>query len=261
LRKLRIITLALAGLLATAAIALAAGQENTYTVTGAVTPAKAGTKAKPTPATVSFGYTVGEKNGNRPALIDQYDINFAGLQENSTAFPACTAAKIDADQSDVNCPKGSLMGTGNVENQTGSTSDTTQHSITCHLDLKFYNSGKHHAALYLHGAPNAADPAKSCPLAIDKAIDAKFVKKNGGNSIVFKVDNTLLHPITGFDNAVVKVTSKINPTRKTVKIKGKKHSFFESVGGCKNKKRAVSVTFHQVDGTSAKAKTSSKCTA
>jgi hypothetical protein len=259
LRKLRIITLAVAGLLAMSAIAYAAAQENTYTVTSDVTPHKPGTKAKPVPATVSFGYTVGEKNGNRPALIDQYDINIGGMQENSTLFPACTAAKIDADQSDVNCPKGSLMGTGNVENQTGSTSDTSQHSITCHLDLKFYNAGKHHAALYLHGAPNSADPAKNCPLTVDKAIDAKFVKKGGGTSIVFSVDQTLLHPITGFDNAVVLVDSKINASKKTVKKAGVKHSFFESVGGCKSHKRTVSVAFHQVDGTTAKVKTTSKC--
>ena len=66
---------------------------------------------------------------------------------------------------------------------------------------------------------------------------------------MFKVDQTLLHPAPGFDNAVVKVESTI---RKAVvkKVKGKKRGFFESAGKCRKKKSAIKVTFHQVDGSS-----------
>jgi hypothetical protein len=256
LRKLRIIALTVTGLLILSAVAFAA-QVNTYTVTASTSPTRAGSHRNPVPVQLSFNYTVGEASGQRPALIDKYDINFGGIVVNTTKFPGCSAATINSTQSDAACPKGSLMGTGNVENQTGSSGDPSQHSITCHLDLKVYNSGHGHAALYLHGAPNSADPAKSCPLAVDQAIDATFVKKTTGSSLVFSVDNTLLHPIAGFDNAVVQVKSTIN--RVTKRVKGKKIGFFQSEGGCRKGKRAVKVTFHQTDGSSQTKSAKAKC--
>jgi hypothetical protein len=257
LRKLRIITLAIAGLLVLTAIAFAA-QENTYTVSASTSPTTAGTAKKPVPVQVKFGYTVGEKSQQRPALIKKYDINFAGLQVNGSLFPGCSQAKIDQDQTDANCPKGSLMGTGNVENAAGPTNDPSNKALSCHLDLKFYNSGKNKAALYLKGGPN--DPrgaAKSCPLEVNKAIDANFVQTKKGTSLVFSVDDTLLHPAPGFDNAVINVNSVIKKVTK--KVKGKTRGFFESFGGCKNKKRAITVTFTPVSGVAGKAQSLAAC--
>jgi hypothetical protein len=245
LRKLRIIVLAVAGLMAFATVAFAL-QENAYTVQGAVSPTKSGTKKAPKAVSLNFGYTVGEKTGKRPALIKKYDINFAGLQVNTNLFKGCTAAKIDAAQSDKGCPKGSLMGTGAVENATGSTGNESDRSLSCHLDLKLYNSRNNKAAIYLHGE-QSADPAKNCPLAIDKAIDANFVRTAKGTSLQFSVDETLLHPAPGFDNAVILVKSTVR--KATVKKNGKTRGWFESIGGCKNKKRAITVTFTPQNGT------------
>jgi hypothetical protein len=255
LRKLRIIGLALTGLLAVTAIAFAT-QVNTYTVTGGVSPTKVGTKTHPIPVSLNFNYTVGEQSGQRPALIDRYDIFFENGQVNTNFFPKCTAAKIDAAQSDAGCPSGSLMGKGNVENATGATNNEGDRSLSCHLDLKIYNAGNAHAALYLHGEQNP-DPAKNCPLALDKAINAKFVKRTTGTSLVFTVDQTLLHPAPGFDNAVVQVKSNIRRAVKTVK--GKKRGFFESAGKCRHGKSAIKVKFHQVNGASATGTSRTKC--
>jgi len=244
LRKLRILAIAVVGLMAFAAVAFAL-QENTYTVNGSVSPTKSGTKKHPKPVALKFGYTVAEKSGKRPGLIRKYTIGFSGLQVNTNFFKGCTAAKIDAAQSDAGCPKGSLMGTGSVENAAGASSDETSKDVSCHLDLKLYNSRNNKAAIYLHGAPNS-DPAKNCPLSIDKAIDANFVRTAGGTSLVFTVDNTLLHPAPGFDNAVVLVGSNIR--KATVKKNGKTRGWFESIGGCKNNKRAITVKFTPDNG-------------
>jgi hypothetical protein len=258
LRKSTIVSLAVAGLMAFTAVALAV-QDNTYTVSGGVVPTKVGTKKKPTPVKLTFGYTVGEKSQNRPALIDQYDIFFENGQVNSAFFPQCSAAKIDQDQGDANCPKGSLMGTGNVENKAGATADETADSLTCHLDLKVYNAPNQHAALYLKGGPNDPRGAdKSCPLEVNKAIDARYVKRATGTSLVFNVDQTLLHPAPGFDNAVVLVDSVIR--KATKKVKGKTRGYFESAGKCRNGKSGIKVTFHQVNGTSQSVTSSAKCT-
>jgi hypothetical protein len=247
LRKLRIIVLAVAGLMVFATVALAL-QENSYTVSGSVSPTKSGTKAAPKAVSLNFGYTVGEKSDQRPALIKKYDINFAGIQVNTNLFKGCSAAKIDAAQSDSSCPSGSLMGTGSVENATGSTANPADKSLSCHLDLKLYNSRNNKAAIYLHGE-QSSDPAKNCPLAIDKAIDANFVRTSKGTSLQFSVDETLLHPAPGFDNAVVLVKSTVR--KATVKKAGKTRGWFETVGGCKSKKRPITVTFTPQNGTPA----------
>jgi hypothetical protein len=257
LRKLRILAVAVLGLLAFATVAFAV-QENEYTVNGKVTPTKAGTKKKPVPIGLNFGYTVSEKTGKRPALIDKYKIHFAGLQVNSAVAKTCTAAKIDAAQSASVCPKGSLIGTGDVENQSGSSTDENANTITCHLELSVFNSGKNKAALFLEGGPSS-DPAQNCPLTVAKAIDANFVRDAKGTALVFNVDDQLLHPAPGFDNAVVLVKSTIK--KLTKKIKGKTRGYFESIGGCTNKKRAITVTFTPNNGTpSQKAQALVPCT-
>ena len=258
----KITALAVAGTLAVVASMAFAAQTNTYTVEGNVTPVKVGTKAKPTPVELFFGYTVAEVDGKRPALIDQYEIFFENGQTNAGLFPKCTAASIDAAQSDSHCPKGSLMGTGIVQNKAGSSTDETSQAVTCNLTLRLHNGGvegkRQFFTLYLHGAPDP-DPAKNCPLALDKAIKAEFVKKRNGTALVFKVDDTLLNPAPGFDNAVVNVESTVNKVTK--KVKGKTRGFFESAGKCGTDKTSeINVTFRQRnDGKKSTVKSTTKC--
>lgn len=259
----KLIMLTVAGLLAFTAVAFAL-QENQYVVSGSVSPIDSGTAKAPKPSSLKFGYKVTEKDGKRPALVKKYSIKFAGMQVNTNFFKGCSAAKLDQDQSDVNCPKGSLMGTGNVENFAGATSDENDKSLTCHLDLKLFNSRNNKAAIYLVGGPNdPRGPEKSCPLTVNKAIDANFVRTRSGGvvstALEFSVDSTLLHPAPGFDNAVVDVNSSVR--KATVKRDGRTRGWFETVGGCVNKKRAITVTFTPENGQPAqKAQRLTACT-
>lgn len=259
----KLIMLTVAGLLALTAVAFAL-QENQYTVTGSVSPIDSGTAKAPKPSGLKFGYTVTEKDGKRPGLIKKYSIKFAGMQVNTNFFKGCSAAKLDQDQTDANCPKGSLMGTGNVENEAGPSNDETNRSLACHLDLKLYNARNNKAAIYLVGGPNdPRGPDKSCPLTVNKAIDANFVRTRSGGvvstALEFSVDETLLRPAPGFDNAVVKVDSSVR--KATTRVKGKLRGWFETVGGCVNKKRAITVTFTPENGQPAqKAQRLTACT-
>jgi hypothetical protein len=252
LKKLTTMAVALCALLAVAAVAFAA-QVNTYTVTGSTSPTKAGTTKKAVPVKLNFDYTVNEASGQRPALVQKYAIFFGGIRENGGAFPKCTAAAINAAGDDTACPAGSAVGTGNVENLAGGTTDPTSKALKCHLDLTIYNSGAGKAALFLKGTPPA------CPLAISQAIPATYKKTSKGISLNFAVNNTLLHPVQGIDNAVVQVKSTIKKLTKTVK--GKKVGYYESVGGCKSGKRDITVTFTTVEGQVGKASKNAKCTA
>jgi hypothetical protein len=252
-RKSAVLITALVAALSVAAIAYAA-QVNTYTVTASTSPNKAGSLKKPVAEAVQFGYTVGEQSGQRPAVVAGYSILLKGLRTNGRYFKKCTAVKINGAGSDAVCPKGSKIGTGSVDNAAGATANPNDKSIPCHLDLALYNAGQGKLSLFLSGGPSAAKP---CAVKLSAAIAGKFVKRNGGEALEFTVPQGLRHPITGVDNAVV-ATSAVIP-RKVVTVKGKKHGFYESVGGCVKGKRAVIVTFTPESGPAATATTSAAC--
>jgi hypothetical protein len=225
-------------------VAAALAVTNTYTVTAKVTPAKAGTKKKPTPIQLNFNYTVGEASGLRPAVVTKYAIGFGGIVSDGKDFAKCTAAAINNANPPRNqvCPAGSAVGKGNVENQVGSTADPSSQpaSLKCHLDLTIYNSGQGAAALYLFGS--TSNPHGTCPTGVDQAIPATYTTgPDGGTSLVFTVPPALGHPLPGFDNAVTQVASSINKITK--RVHGKTVAYYASKGGCKSHKRNVTVTF------------------
>lgn len=254
MRKLAV--LAVTGLvLAIAAIAYAQAN-NTYTVTGSTTPRATGSTKKPVPVGVTFNYKVGEQTGQRPNVIEKYSIRFTGLRTNTNSFPKCTAASINAAGNDDGCPSGAAVGTGDVTNNVGSSTNQADKSIVCFLKLTVYNSGNQKGALYLRGGPNETP---SCPTEISVAIDARFVRRGNATALEFIVPQSLKHPIANLDNAVVDVKSKIK--RLTKKVKGKNVGFFEAVGGCKSGTRDITVTFtpEAGKGVSATAQTKAKC--
>ncbi len=250
MRRLRIIAVAVCATLVVTAVALAA-QTNTYTVTGSITPSKAGTTKKPIPVAVNFDYTVGEASNQRPALINQYYIKFDGVRVNGARFAKCTAASINNTGDDSKCPAKALVGTGNVENQAGPTDDPSKHDLKCHLNLKVYNGGASKGALFLKGGP------PTCPINISQAIDANYIASSTGTTLRFAVQGTLLHPLPGIDNAVVQVNSKIK--RVTTKYKGKTVGYYQTTGGCKAKRRYITVTFKTTAGQTSKAQKKLVC--
>jgi hypothetical protein len=244
--------LLVAGVLA--AVAYAQGSNNQYAVQGDVSPARSASKAKPLPVQLKFSFQVKSATGGRPAPIKTYSIGFYGGTSNGGPFPKCSAAKINAAQSDAGCPKGSKVGEGKVINVAGSTSDPSDTSIPCNLDLTIYNAGVNRAALYLDGTP------PDCVIGIHQALDAKFVSAFGGKgqALQFDVPANLLHPISGLDNAQSDITSTIDKITK--KVHGKTVGYFQITQKCpKNHKAPVEVTFTTEDGNSQKASDDITC--
>jgi len=236
------------------AVAFAQSQVNQYKVQGSVNPARGGTKAKPVPVELKFGFQVNEASGNRPSPIKTYSIAFYGGSSNGGPFPKCTAQQINAAQSDKNCPRGSLVGTGFVNNSAGNTADPSDKSIPCDLSLKIYNAGRNRAALYLFGNP------PQCVIAISQAIDARFVSafRGRGQALEFSVPDNLLHPVPGIDNAQTNVTSTIRKITK--RVKGRRVGYFQSTQRCpKNRKVPIEVTFTSEAGQSETVRTEQRC--
>jgi len=243
---------AIAAALIVAASALAAGQVNTYNVSAKTSPTTAGTAKKPVPISLTFDYTVGETNNLRPAVVRQYSIQFNGVKVTTKGFKTCSATQINNAQGDSVCPTAAKVGAGTIQNTVGPTSDPTQQPAKCSLSLTLYNAANNHATLYI-GASRGATPQTCAGATIHNAIDATYIRNRAGTSLNFVVPPSLLHPVPGIDNAVTFVQSKINLLKKG------KTAYYASAGGCKAKKRAVTVTFTQEDGTSRKAQTFAKC--
>ena len=237
--------------LSLAAYAYAQAIQNTYTVTASTSPTRKGSKSKPVPVSLKFGYEVGEANGNRPSPVKKYSIRFKGLRVN-TSVPGKCAESVIAQQGPTGCPKGSIVGTGFIENATGDTADPKARTIKCNAALTVINVGNSKASIYVEGDPNQSDERKRCEIQLAAPIPAKF-KNGSSSSLDFTVPSSLLHPLPTLSNAVIKVTSTIKKITKGGK------GFFESVGGCSGGKRQVSVVFTPEQGATATTKTSARC--
>ncbi len=233
--------------------------QNRYEVTGGTSPTKAGTKKRPVPVGVEFHFTVARSRTAAPAVIRKYSIRFAGLNVNTGPFPKCAQSVID-EQGSRGCPRGSLVGTGFIENATGRTDNPNDRSIPCNAGLEVINLGNNRASIYVQGDPKQADPRRKCAVQLAAGIPARFVRQSGGRgtSLEFEVPESLRHPGTpNLSNAVQRVESRIR--RLTRRVRGRQVGFFESVGGCVRRKRNITVTFTPEQGASARAQHLATC--
>jgi hypothetical protein len=246
LRKVSLVVAAAAALLCFAAVALA--QTNTYTVNGKI--ASGGSKKKPKPVAVKFGYTVGTVEGTLASPVKTYKIHLDGVYGSGAAVKAkCPASKLNAMQTpdDSSCPAASKVGSGSVEALVGSAGQAiTADTAKCHLDLRIYAGTNKSLTLFLSGK------LPTCVSNIGQAIDAKFSTDAKGGNLTFTVPPVLLHPVQGLDVSVTKVTSNIKKIGK-----GTKGLFVSK--GCKGT-RKVEVTFTSETGQTAKQSNSAgKC--
>ena len=247
MRKLSIAVLAIAAVAALASVAVAA---NVYKVhLGSTTKPGKGTKAKPIPTGLKFGFQVEESDpSKRATVIEEYAIGSEGLVTNPKFFPKCAFSDLDNEPSPPAKCKKALVGTGLVKNAAGPSGDQSLSSSTpCNLQLRLYNNGNG-MILRLDGGPPVPPSFESdtigCALPIHTAINGRFVKRKIGgvaaSDFVFSVPQNLKHPLAGVDNSVRRSDNIIK--LKTVRRKGKKRGFYEKVG-CKGGKRLVRATF------------------
>jgi hypothetical protein len=239
---MRFLVVALIAVFGVTAVAFA--QSNSYTIDAKVP--SGGSKKKPKAGGFTFNFTVSDPAGNIPQIIKTYSLGVAGSQVNTKVAPTCTAASINAAGNDQGCSKKAIVGTGSVSAVIGTAGQPMSSKAgDCGLNLTIYNGGTNKAALFLEGGTGGAG-VPACPAPISQAIDAKWVKKDGGTALVFEVPDALRHPVAGLDVSVIETKSKLKKITK--KIKGKTRGYFESVG-CKGQ-RKVTATFTDENGTS-----------
>lgn len=281
MRKFAVVGLAVLGLFAVAGIAYAS---NTYTSTSKITPSKAGKPNKPTPVSASLTFTVGETTGARPSPLKTYGIGLgAGVVPNTKVVKGCSTAQANAPVLPAACSTkakssgaagkaaagGANVGGGSVQAFAGPTSDTST-KLECFLTVTLVNSTvKNHLWIRVDGVTDGPR-GKTCVTAQHSSIDATFVKtgsapaKGGGTlpiwQIRFTVPPALLHPIPGFDVAVVNNVS--NVLKVSGKIGGVTHGYLETIGCPKSPpgKRTAATTFTSEAGQTLTSTASSPCT-
>ena len=264
MRKIALMAVAVVALFGVVAVAEAA---NTYTVTVAkVTPTKAGTKAKPKPVTINFGYQVGETSNNRPSVTTDYEIAFGkNIKSNRKFFKGnktCTVAQAGYVSGQApKCPATAKAGSGSINNLAG---DATKPSdkIVCNLGLTLYvGDGKSVPASANDGIAVKNDivlaikkrPTDNCALSVDAALPAAFVSTSKGSALKFHVKKVpFQQPIPGVDNSVINVTSSFGKSvvvRQRVggRLKSVRRGLMESVG-CTNRSHSVNVVFTPAGG-------------
>jgi hypothetical protein len=247
MRKLSIAVMAIAAVAALASVAFAA---NVYKVhLGSTTVPGKGSKAKPIPTALKFGFQVEETDPNKRAtVIQEYAIGSEGLVTNPKLFPKCAFSDLDNEPTPPAKCKKALVGTGLVKAAAGpSTDQSLANSTPCNLQLRLYNNGKG-MMLRLDGGPPIPPSFESdqvgCALPQHTAINGRFVKRKIGgvtsSDFVFSVPESLKHPLVGVDVSVRRSDNLIK--LRTAKKNGAKRGFYEKIG-CKGGKRLVRATF------------------
>lgn len=227
--------------LSLAAVAYAA-QVNTYTISGSTSPKTKGSASNPRPIGIKFGFAVGEASNNRPAVVEKYTIKFGGTRVNPRIAGTCSKTTLNS-KGPSGCSSRSVVGTGFIENETGASNNEADKSIQCNAALSVVNHGSNNASIYVLGDPNQTDPRRRCAISLAAAIPAKFRNTSTGSELSFAVPESLRHPGSpAISNAVKKVTSTIRRITKDGK------GFYSAIGGCKNNKRQVTVTFRTESG-------------
>jgi hypothetical protein len=261
---MRKLLMAVAGaLVISIAVVGVASAVNTYTVhlAGSQSSSK-GTTAKPSPASLNFGYRVGDSENLRPQVIREYRIAAEGLQSFPDARPTCTWEQANAPIKFANACRKAIVGSGTINNEAGAPNDRSQ-KLPCNVKLTLINISngdprfrKTVSQVRKRGGMAIridTDPP-ACPIPVHEALAAPFYDvRLGGVSTAelrFTVPDTLAHP-GGLDNAVKEVTSRIQKKTGTVRIRGqrRKVGFYSSVGR-KGATRTVRVTFIDESGVS-----------
>ena len=247
MRKLSIAVLAIAAVVGLASVAVAA---NVYKVhLGSTTVKGKGSKAKPIPTGLKFGFQVEESDpSKRATVIEKYAIGSEGLVTNPKLFPKCKFSNLDNEAKAPRKCKKAIVGTGLVKNAAGPSNDQSLSASTpCNLKLTLYNSGSG-MIIRLDGGPPVPPSFESdtvgCLLPIHTAINAKFRKRKiagvTASDLVFTVPQNLKHPLAGIDNSIRRSDNVIK--LKAKRVRGKRRGFYEKVG-CKGGKRTVRAQF------------------
>jgi hypothetical protein len=233
MRKL-LFVLVTACAVAVAGIAYAQDSNDVVTLTSSAP--KGGTPSKPIPVAPKWAVDIaGATSGNRSTSPLEHDWKWTGIQENGKFFPTCTAAKIDAAQSNASCPKASVVAKGSLTAFLGPEGQR-QYNTPCQKDITIYNGGAGKASLFASG-----DPAACAGVGYLPPVPIVWKKKGHTSTQIFKFPENIVHPLPGVEGAFTHIQYTF--VKRVTKVHGKKVGYLMSYGCGKAKRRSFAFTF------------------
>jgi hypothetical protein len=208
----------------------AAATSTTMDASLKATPAKAGTKKKPRPVTLTLGIEGGTVSGTgQPAPTTKLHVVLPkGFVWNGKSWPSkarCDISVVNKSKSTSSCPAGSKIGTGHV------TALANNGGIVEEIDVTAYVTKTGSLGLFLN-----ADR----PVPIATMLDGKV----RGRTIDVAIPTNIQEPVTGVKSGIKTLRFTLNGK---AKIKGARHGIVESTS-CTGNKWTAQVTNLLQDG-------------
>jgi hypothetical protein len=201
---------------AVASVAYAQDSSDTMIVKSAA-PA-GGTPEKGKPVAPSWSLDVeAPVAGSRGASPLEHDWSWTGITETGKYFKKCTAAEIDAAQSDADCDPKAVMATGSLVAYLGPEGDRAT-NVTCDKTIKVYNEGAGKANLLALG-----DPGDCAGVGYLPPIPITWKKKGKTSTQIFVFPDNIVHPLPGLEGSFIHIEYKFLKRVATVGKGKKKH--------------------------------------
>lgn len=217
MRRFFVVATALAAVLGVTAVAIAATTGTTSTKFKAIQTGTSGTVKAPKPIGITFNATVSQSDGSQPPQITTLTFLFdKHTVINSSKFPICTSAQLNATKDPTKCKKGSKLGSG-----------ITQANLD-RTPLPF-------AVTAFNGAGGKMVLFVSNPtFGIKRAFDATYGKGPAGygKKLVVAIPSDLQQPAPGTRPSIVKLNFGINAR---IRKAGKTYGYFSSTGCTRHK--------------------------
>jgi hypothetical protein len=223
LKRLAVIGLALAAMLAVTAVAIAQYALPSTTLTGKVSPKKAGSKKKPKKGSLELEFKVNGQESNVTASEIEFLIG-KQIKVSGKGLRYCPATKI-ANEGEASCPKGSKVGSGSASALVGPRNTPFEFTIT------IYAASANEIAMQLKGP-------------ISKVLSGKITNAGGdfGQKITVAIPPEVQQPIAGLYAKITRVKAALDKVQGvTGKGKKKKKTYFVSITGCKARVHHVGV--------------------
>ncbi|MGN6167294.1 MAG: hypothetical protein ACTHQQ_03860 [Solirubrobacteraceae bacterium] len=226
---------------AAAAVAVADGF-NTYSATLGFSPAKPGSPRTPSGLSFTENFAATGTGGNRTAPLTDVKTKIYGVVASPNGFPICSETRIANAHSDLGCPRGAMIASGDITAVIGPTADVSTDApgtFNCNPLLHLWNGG--HGTDVFFFVVRAPDHVCG-PIQTGDIGPYTGTLKTRGRSLVFDtpVPPYVSFPITGLEGSIESLHLRtLNANRS---INGRNVALLASVG-CQAGKRPYSVSF------------------
>jgi hypothetical protein len=233
---------------------------NTVTSTGS---AAAGSKKAPVPFVGTWNNLADAGAGLRPAIVFSQEYWWEGVRFDGRAVPTCTAAQIDAAQSDAVCPKKSLVAVAPfIRAQIGPEGSPAGPNAACDgKQINMYNGGPGHVVWFVYG------PGSQCAgVGYLPPVDVATFNVGKETHVKVTLPENINHPLPGVEGVVSEQNWRF--LKVSAKAKGKKAAssaagaggkrFYATSVGCKGT-RDFTVVTTDPEGTKTNKVSAGKC--